>query len=76
MGISDEEIDRAVSGMTPTATAAPAPAVLQEMKAAMRREHRQHRRERLVQWARAGSVPAAYIALALALAGLVIQLRS
>ncbi len=73
MGISDEEIERVVAGMTPTRTAAPAPAVLHEMRAAMRREHRQRRRERLVQWVRAGIGPAAYIALALSIAGLVLR---
>jgi hypothetical protein len=34
MRISDEEIERAVCSTTPTATAAPAPAVLKQMRSA------------------------------------------
>jgi len=73
MGISDEEIERAVSSVTPTATAAPAPNVLKEMQMAIRVERWQFRRQRLVQWVRAGSVPAAYIALGLSIVGLVMR---
>ncbi len=71
MGISDEEIERAVASVTPTATATPAPAVLKEMRAAIRGERWQWRWRRLAQVMRAGSVPAAYVALALAIVALI-----
>ena len=47
MILTDDEIERAVSSATPTATAAPAPAVLDEMRAAVRAEHRRYRMCRL-----------------------------
>jgi hypothetical protein len=43
VSITDDEIERAVSSTTPTATAAPAPAVLDAMRLAIRAERRRYR---------------------------------
>jgi hypothetical protein len=68
---TDDEIERAVSSTTPTATAAPAPAVLAEMRAAMRRERRAQRARRLCRVVTACGIAAGYVALALSIVCLV-----
>lgn len=68
MTITDEEIDRAVSSTTPTATAAPAPEMLDQMERTVRAERRHYRMCRIGRALAAGYVAAGATAGLLALA--------
>jgi hypothetical protein len=73
VSLTDEEIDRTLAGVTPTATAVTAPAVLDEMRAAIRRERNIHLAHQVGRALDVGGTVAGYLGLVLAIVALVVR---
>lgn len=71
--LSDDEIDRAVCGFTPTQSAAPAPNVLREMKHAKRRELLAWLARRAMRTVDSCALVIGYFVMLLAVAALVVE---
>jgi hypothetical protein len=73
MSITDDEIDRTLAGITPTAVSVPSPDVLDEMHEAMRRERAKHLAQRVGRVIDVGGTVAGYLGLVLAIVALVVR---